>query len=184
MSEIRLLSLWQLWASLVAAGLKRFETRSWRTDYRGLVAIHAAKRPVRRAELLAIRYAISGGGWVEMAALRQVEELCTSPLPYGAIVAVARVEDCSMVENVGGPYCWLRGGIKYAPDVLERAVGNWEAGRYAWDLRDVRPIEPIYTAGKQGFPFIREPELLEQIEQRLAETTRIEQLLEGSDHGK
>jgi hypothetical protein len=40
---MKALSLWQPWASLIAAGVKRHETRHWTTPYRGLLAIHAAK---------------------------------------------------------------------------------------------------------------------------------------------
>lgn len=40
---MKALSLTQPWASLVAVGAKRIETRSWRTSYRGPLAIHAAK---------------------------------------------------------------------------------------------------------------------------------------------
>jgi hypothetical protein len=46
---VKALTLHQPWASLVAAGVKMIETRSWSTRYRGPLAIHAgAKRP--RAE--------------------------------------------------------------------------------------------------------------------------------------
>ena len=38
---MRVLTLHQPWASLVAVGAKCFETRSWRTHYRGELAIHA-----------------------------------------------------------------------------------------------------------------------------------------------
>ena len=41
---MKALSLWQPWASLIAAGVKRFETRHWETRHRGPIAIHAAKR--------------------------------------------------------------------------------------------------------------------------------------------
>lgn len=37
------LTLTQPWATLVAIGAKRVETRSWSTNYRGPIAIHAAK---------------------------------------------------------------------------------------------------------------------------------------------
>lgn len=37
------LSLTQPWATLVAIGAKRIETRIWATSYRGPLAIHAAK---------------------------------------------------------------------------------------------------------------------------------------------
>ncbi|MDE2685986.1 MAG: ASCH domain-containing protein [Chloroflexota bacterium] len=42
---IRALSLRQPWASMVADGRKTIETRTWRTNYRGPLAIHASKRP-------------------------------------------------------------------------------------------------------------------------------------------
>jgi len=41
---MKALSLWQPSASLMAIGAKKIETRSWGTTYRGLVAIHAAKK--------------------------------------------------------------------------------------------------------------------------------------------
>src|SRR3982751_1322426 len=40
---MKALTLTQPWATLVAIGAKRIETRSWSTTYRGEVAIHAAK---------------------------------------------------------------------------------------------------------------------------------------------
>ncbi len=39
---MKALTLWQPWASFAILGLMRFETRSWGTDYRGVLAIHAA----------------------------------------------------------------------------------------------------------------------------------------------
>lgn len=40
---MKVISLWQPWASLVALGAKEYETRSWTTTHRGPLAIHAAK---------------------------------------------------------------------------------------------------------------------------------------------
>ena len=40
---MKMLTLHQPWASLVALGIKTIETRSWRTGYRGPLAIQAAK---------------------------------------------------------------------------------------------------------------------------------------------
>ena len=45
---MKALTIWQPWASLLVSGQKKYETRSWATDYRGPIAIHAAMRPVRR----------------------------------------------------------------------------------------------------------------------------------------
>ena len=43
-AEMRALSLWQPWASLIYDGRKTIETRHWEMLYRGPLAIHAAKR--------------------------------------------------------------------------------------------------------------------------------------------
>lgn len=42
---MKALSLRQPWASLIADGRKTIETRTWRTRYRGPLAIHASLRP-------------------------------------------------------------------------------------------------------------------------------------------
>ena len=41
---MKAITLWQPWASLIACGAKKYETRSWATRYRGPIAIHAAKK--------------------------------------------------------------------------------------------------------------------------------------------
>ena len=45
---MKALSLRQPWASLIANGHKTIETRTWRTRYRGPLAIHASMRPYAR----------------------------------------------------------------------------------------------------------------------------------------
>ena len=124
---IKAISLWQPWASLVARGVKRHETRHWLTAYRGPIAIHAAKT-------------------LDMA--DAPDPLCDSALgvywkdslPLGAVVAIARLRDVRP-----GPSVF---------DSLTRAdqtAGNFAHGRFAWDLADVRALgEPIPLAGRQG----------------------------------
>jgi len=41
----RILSVQQPWATLLASGRKTIETRTWRTDYRGLLFIASSKKP-------------------------------------------------------------------------------------------------------------------------------------------
>ena len=41
---MKALTIWQPWASLIARGVKQYETRSWATKYRGPIAIHAAMK--------------------------------------------------------------------------------------------------------------------------------------------
>ncbi|KXG09931.1 hypothetical protein AT864_01491 [Anoxybacillus sp. P3H1B] len=40
---MKAITIKQPWATLIALGEKKFETRSWKTNYRGKIAIHAGK---------------------------------------------------------------------------------------------------------------------------------------------
>jgi hypothetical protein len=42
---MKAITVWQPWAALLACCAKKYETRSWATNYRGPIAIHAAKKP-------------------------------------------------------------------------------------------------------------------------------------------
>lgn len=50
---MKLITLWDPWATLMALSAKKIETRHWKTDFRGPVAIHAAKGGLSLAELKA-----------------------------------------------------------------------------------------------------------------------------------
>lgn len=193
MNEIRLISLWQPWASLIAAGLKQYETRSWGTAYRGKVAIQAAKRPVNRDEVLPILYATGGGG-VSVEDFDHLNQVVEQDLPLGAIVAIVDLSDCQKmvsakttltefykqpesVQKTQIPIISLLGAT-----ALEQAVGDWQPGRYAWRLENIRPIaQPIPCKGAQGLRMIREAALLRAIEEQMVLTDSIEQQLQAID---
>jgi len=129
---MKCLSLHQPWASAVAQGVKKCETRSWATAYRGQVVIHAAKVvPPDMPELL-FRWTMDQLG-IQVGTLAQ--------LPRGAALAVATLEDCMPITAA-------------LVDLLtpeERRWGYWEAGRYAWALSDVIPLHhPVPLRGRQG----------------------------------
>ncbi|MFL0196977.1 ASCH domain-containing protein [Clostridium sp. WILCCON 0269] len=48
---MKTLTLIQPWASLIALGEKKIETRSWRTNYHGELFIHAGKSIYKEAWL-------------------------------------------------------------------------------------------------------------------------------------
>ncbi len=177
-SEIRLISLWQPWATLIAAGLKQYETRPWHTRYRGKIAIHAAKRKVNRDEVLPILYATGGGG-VDQAILERLKAAIEGELPYGAIVAIADMTAClQMYQNpiVSDSSSVYINACDQTP--LERAVGNWQPGRYAHKYENIHPIaQPIPCKGHQGLRRIQDAGVLKAIDQQLAYTAEIEQQL-------
>lgn len=124
---IKALSLWQPWASLVAAGVKIDETRHWSTDYRGPIAIQAAKTLDVAGAPDQLCLSVFGLGWQKT-------------LPLGAVVCVGELYDCVPAERVAG---------HLSPANL--AAGNFAHGRFAWRLRNVRALsEPIPLVGRQG----------------------------------
>ncbi|HEY9736923.1 MAG TPA: ASCH domain-containing protein [Trichocoleus sp.] len=147
---MRILTLWQPWASLIAAGLKRCETRSWRTDYRGPLVIHAAKRPMKYPDMAT---------WIEAVILAEEAEKfddqsivpLVSELPYGAVVAIADLAGCfKMVHATDASAVGKNEILIGQQSVLERAVGDWSAGRFAWQLENIKALEPILWKGGQG----------------------------------
>lgn len=129
---MKAISLTQPWATLVAIGAKKIETRSWSTGYRGNVAIHASKTFPRWAQELCYNgHAI---GW----ALKAYGVDWTA-LPKGAILCVCDLTACIRVEDAS-----VKG-------TLEEWFGDYTPGRYAWRLANVRSLpEPIPAKGSLG----------------------------------
>lgn len=131
---MKAITIWQPYASLIAAGLKEYETRSWPTRYRGPIAIHSGLRPMR---------------WIMKHSKEEAVDLAIETfgaeallkLPVGQIIAVGYVADC----------------IKMTQELIdsmspqELAAGEWQVGHYAWKIDNVRTLnEPIDATGKQG----------------------------------
>ncbi len=131
---MRALTLYQPWATLVAIGAKNYETRSWKTEYRGPLAIHAAKRkPELPADVLAAKTMMD-----ELAAA----DIVWAFLPRGAFVATCRLIDCFPVEEL-----WPQ----LADLGEEQHFGDYSEGRFAWLLTDIRLMDPPTPfSGKQG----------------------------------
>lgn len=135
MPTTKAISLWQPWASLIVWGEKRYETRSWDTRYRGLVAIHAAKRWTVHEKA-----ALFNLGRVFPSLQLYVPDLRGSPLPLGAMLCVCRLIETYRTED-----------IRYKLTPQEQAFGNYTRGRYAWKLDIVEIFdEPIPARGAQG----------------------------------
>jgi hypothetical protein len=150
---MKALTLTQPYATLVAIGAKRIETRSWSTRYRGPLAIHAAKglgavgAPNGLTELCHTELfarVLAHHGYVV-----QIPGYATPlPLPLGVIVATCILMDCAPTNDVD----------TWNLTDEERAFGDYTPGRYAWLLADVRPIDPpIPATGRQGlWEWVRE----------------------------
>jgi len=139
---MKAITLWQPWASLIAIGAKRYETRSWKTSYRGPLAIHAAKKPIASTlatldtdtkeimkTFLAQDFRGDFWGW--------------AALPVGCIVATCELVDCQPVEDVF--HFLYKHNMEH-----ETYFGDYSAGRFAWRLDDVQQLDtPIPVRGEQ-----------------------------------
>lgn len=140
--KVKTISLWQPWASLVALGEKRIETRSWSTSHRGQIAIHAAKTWSNELHGMCCRHPFDSVlGYASVCGVPSyVRHGRVNPLPFGAVLAVATLADCVPVERV-------RDGLS----LNERAFGDYTTGRFAWLFEDVRPLSrPFPLKGHQG----------------------------------
>jgi hypothetical protein len=137
---MRGLTLTQPWATLVAIGAKSIETRSWRSDYRGSIAIHAAHGlgPVGGRQALFDLVTSQPFADVLLAAGVHREE----QLARGAIVAVAELAYCVPTVSVlnGSHPGFGKPDSRWPLTDQERAFGDYSPGRFAWLLADVRRL--------------------------------------------
>ena len=145
---MKALSLTQPWASLVAVGAKRVETRNWTTSYRGPIAIHASKYFPKDAKDLIWQEPFLGclrqAGLVTFNIFIGVAGAGEARLPVGGVVATAALSDVWRINRVGDADRW-------ALSTQEIAFGDYGVGRYAWFLRDIKLLpEPIAAKGSLG----------------------------------
>ena len=125
---MKALSIKEPFASLVSLGIKKIETRSWKTNYRGEIYIHASltknkidnERKEKLLKLLPDNYKFK----------------------EGKIICKCILKDCvymdhEFIENI-------------KKDKTEYLCGHYEVGRYAWILSDVKIIDNIKIKGKLG----------------------------------
>jgi hypothetical protein len=125
---MKAISIWQPWASLIVSGYKKFETRNWKTSHRGKLIIHAAKRKPKKEELEAI------------AQNTGLTFSLDKDFFLGKALAIVDLIDCHLMTDE----------LIEQQSKLELSCGNWQKGRYAWQLQlSAEFNEPIPAQGKQ-----------------------------------
>lgn len=112
------------YATLIKNKIKFVETRSWKTNYRGKVLIHSCKG----------KFLIKD----KIKHLVNIDEL-----KYGYILCEADLVDCIYIdENYAN---------KMENNYLNNFLcGDYNIGRYAWVLSNIRLIKPIEISGQLG----------------------------------
>ena len=120
---MKVLTIKQPWATLIAEGYKEFEFRTWKTKYRGEILIHAGKG-------------------IDKKAMEKFKHL-NLEYPTGCIIAKASITDCILVDDE------MRKILKSKnPLVYSNIIKHTEWDGYGFKLENVKRIKPIYINGK------------------------------------
>lgn len=119
---MKIITLKQPWATLVAEGIKNIEFRSWKTNYRGKILIHAGigidKEAMKKYEYLGFEY------------------------PTGYIIAETEIIDCLYLDDELNEYIISQNNIAYG--------SKYRTG-YAWILSNTKKINSnIKIKGQLG----------------------------------
>ncbi|PTM61865.1 ASCH domain-containing protein [Phreatobacter oligotrophus] len=147
---MKVLTIWQPWATLIMAGAKPYEFRGWiaPVSLQGKrIGIHAGKRPVRKAEIqdliVRLRSANAWSTCLKPEALPLLERWHQRPdmLPVSCVLGTAVLgrprSGHDVAAEFGGP----------VNDSDRHGHANW-----AWPLTDIRQFEPPWPMrGAQGF---------------------------------
>ena len=117
---MKVLSLLQPWATLVVMGVKKIETRSWSTNYRGPLLIHASQG--KAGALVAQERPFS----------RYIHDF--GELPFGSIIGQVRLERVLRMDQL-----FLHPEEINRLSVEERAFGDYSGNRFAWMLE--QPVQ-------------------------------------------
>lgn len=118
---MKVLTVKQPWATLIANGNKRVEFRSWKTNYRGSLLIHAGKRRDEKG-------------------IKRLQKYLSTVLPKGEIIAQVTLKDCILIDEE------LNSKLKEENIDI---YGTNNIGYYAWILEGVTKLDkPIQINGK------------------------------------
>lgn len=120
---MKALTIKEPWATLIIDGYKKYEFRSWRTNYRGKILIHAG-----------MNFELD-----MMEKFQNYDLNCTK----GAIIGEALLVDCILVDKE-----FNESLLKIDPIVYGKSN---HTETYAWKLENVKKYDhPIFIRGKLG----------------------------------
>ncbi len=122
---MKVITIKQPYASLIAKGYKEYEFRTWKTNYRGDILIHAGKG-------------------VDKEALKRFENL-NLDYPSGCIIAKAKITDCIYVDDD-----FKKKVVPKNPEVYRGIATKTDWEGYGFKLEDVEEVENVKVNGKLG----------------------------------
>lgn len=138
---MKVLSLTEPYATLIKEKKKQIETRSFKTNYRGELYIHASSTAIKK----------------ETKNNKQLMQLVDNPsFPHGYIICKCNLVDCIEMTKE-----YVEDMKKNHPQ--EYLCGDYQEGRFAWILEDIIPLETSLKAkGQLGiWNYYRELEIMD-----------------------
>lgn len=121
---MKVITVKQPFATLIAEGLKEYEFRTWRTKFRGDILIHAGKG-------------------IDKKAMERYKHL-NLDYPSGKIIAKATITDCVYVDDKLKDELQVKDPLVYY-GILQKD-SDWDG--YGFKLENIEKIEPIEINGK------------------------------------
>ena len=122
---MKVITIKQPFASLIANGIKEYEFRTWKTKYRGKLLIQASKginkKAMKKFEMYNLKY------------------------PTGCILAICDLTDCIKIDDEARKMLLAKNDIVYNHICNDKSYDG-----YGFKLENVKRIEPIYVSGKLG----------------------------------
>ena len=123
---MKTLTIKQPFATLIVEGLKEYEFRTWKTNYRGEILIHAGKavdkKAMKKYEYLGLEY------------------------PKGCIIGKATITDCIKIDDNARKILKEKNSVIYSNIIEDK---NWNG--YGFKLENVEKLENIEVCGKLSF---------------------------------
>ena len=149
---MKAISLHQPWASLIAAGIKTIETRSWAPPKALIgqrIAIHAAKKKMP--------WPYNPQKHSDVPELQALASVGSPPIHHGVVVATAVMVSALQVSKVSDGFALYsprtcRGPQPSYPYIRIDPYGDFTVGRWLWFLEDIEKLDPpVPATGHQGF---------------------------------
>ncbi len=129
--------MYEPFCSLLVAGVKQFETRNWPTSYRGPIALHAASDKRGAEKILRWQPDL-----VDLSRDVFPDRETLADYPLGCVVGIGRLVACHAMTDA----------LIAEQGDTELICGLWEPGRFAFEIRDIIPLDdPIPARGGQRF---------------------------------
>ena len=122
---MKVITIKQPWATLIAEGYKEYEFRTWNTKYRGDILIHAGKGIDKKAIEKFKKYNLD--------------------YPTGCIIAKAKLTDSIYVDDA-----FVKKVGPTNPLVYEGIISKQDWEGYGFKLENIEKIKPIYIKGQLG----------------------------------